>query len=288
MHKQGDSPETNPSSPTPEEVRRELRFADVVSHKPSRLFLFLGGFFIANALIAEFMGVKIFALEPTLGIESLNFNLFGQVGALQFSAGVLLWPVVFTMTDVINEYYGLRGIRLLSYLAVVLISYAFLMLLAAIWLVPADWWDVQNVSKGVPSMQAAFRVVFGQGLLIIIGSLAAFLLAQLTDVITFHRIKEATGEKMVWLRATGSTLISQLVDSFVVLYLAFKLGPDLVGNVEPWSWSQLLAVGTVQYAYKFLMAIILTPVIYAAHYGIDRYLGEELATKLKHRATNWN
>ena len=280
------APFSQPAASEP--VREELRFADVVSHKPSRLFLFLGGFFIAHALIAEFMGVKIFALEPTLGIESLNFNLFGQLGALQFSAGVLLWPVVFTMTDVINEYYGKRGIRLLTYLAVVLISYAFLMLLAAIWLVPADWWDVQNASKGVPSMQAAFRVVFGQGLLIIIGSLAAFLLAQLTDVIAFHRIKKATGEKMIWLRATGSTLVSQLVDSFVVLYIAFKLGPDLVGNVEPWSWRQLLAVGTVQYAYKFIMAIVLTPAIYAAHYGIDRYLGEPLATELKKKATSWN
>jgi uncharacterized integral membrane protein (TIGR00697 family) len=283
-----DSPQSTTTVPAPENIRSEVRFADVVSHKPSRLFLFLGGFFIANALIAEFMGVKIFALEPTIGMEPLNFNLFGQVGALQFSAGVLLWPVVFTMTDVINEYYGKRGIRLLSYLAIVLIGYAFLMLLAAIALVPADWWDVQNAAKGVPSMQAAFRVVFGQGLLIIIGSLAAFLLAQLTDVIAFHRIKEATGEKMIWLRATGSTLISQLVDSFVVLYIAFKLGPDLVGNVEPWSWDQLLAVGTVQYAYKFIMAILLTPVIYGAHYLIDRYLGEEIATVLKKRATSWN
>lgn len=276
------------SSSPAERVRTEVRFADVVSHKPSRLFLILGGFFIANALIAEFMGVKIFALEPTLGVEPLNFNLFGQVGALQFSAGVLLWPIVFTMTDVINEYYGKRGIRLLSYLAVGLISYAFLMLLAAIWLVPADWWDGQNVSKGVPSMQTAFRVVFGQGMLIIVGSLAAFLLAQLTDVVTFHRIKQATGEKMIWLRATGSTLVSQLVDSFVVLYIAFKLGPDLVGNVEPWSWGQLLAVGTVQYAYKFLMAILLTPAIYGAHHLIDRYLGDEVATAMKKRATSWN
>jgi hypothetical protein len=90
------------------------------------------------------------------------------------------------------------------------------------------------------------------------------------------------------LRATGSTLISQLVDSFVVLYIAFKLGPDLVGNVEPWSWGQLLAVGTVQYTYKFIMAILLTPVIYGAHHFLDRYLGADLAHAMKERATNWN
>ncbi len=264
------------------------RVIDIVSHRPSRLFIILGGFFVANALVAEFIGVKIFALEDTLGMAPFNFNLFGQQGALQFSAGVLLWPIVFVMTDVINEYYGKRGIRMLSFLAVGLITYAFFMIFAAIQLVPADWWQIQNVSKGVPNMQSAFSVVLGQGLLIILGSLAAFLIAQLVDVVSFHRIREATGERMIWLRATGSTLISQLVDSFVVLFIAFKLGPELVGNVEPWNWNQLAAVGTVQYTYKFIMAIVLTPAIYLAHYLIDGYLGHDVAHEMKEKATQWN
>lgn len=259
----------------------------VLRHRPTFLFVILGGFFVANALVAEFIGVKIFALEDTLGIDRFNFNLFGQQGALQFSAGVLLWPIVFVMTDVINEYYGKRGIRLLSFMAVGLITYAFIMIFAAIQLAPADWWVGQNASKGVPNMQKAFSVILGQGLLIIVGSLAAFLVAQLVDVVSFHRIKLFTGERMIWLRATGSTLISQLVDSFVVLAIAFKIGPELVGNVEPWSWNQLLAVGTVQYTYKFAMAILLTPLIYVAHYFIDRYLGVEQAVKMKQEAASW-
>lgn len=271
-----------------EKVKLHSTVIDIVSHRPSRLFIILGGFFVANALVAEFIGVKIFALEDTLGMAPFNFNLFGQQGALQFSAGVLLWPIVFVMTDVINEYYGKRGIRMLSFLAVGLITYAFFMIFAAIQLVPADWWQIQNVSKGVPDMQSAFSVVLGQGLLIILGSLAAFLIAQLVDVVSFHRIREATGERMIWLRATGSTLISQLVDSFVVLFIAFKLGPELVGNVEPWSWNQLAAVGTVQYTYKFIMAIVLTPAIYLAHHLIDAYLGHEVAHEMKEKATQWN
>lgn len=261
---------------------------DIVSHRPSRLFIFLAGFFVANALVAEFIGVKIFALEDSLGWERFNFNLFGQQGALQFSAGVLLWPIVFVMTDLINEYYGKRGIRLLSFLAVGLISYSFFMIFAAIQLSPADWWVGQNASKDVPNMQSAFSVILGQGLLIIIGSLVAFLVSQLIDVVSFHRIKEITGEKYIWLRATGSTLISQLVDSFIVLAIAFKLGPELVKNVEPWTWSQLLAVATVQYTYKFIMAIALTPAIYLGHYLIDRYLGVEVADAMKQEATKWN
>lgn len=257
---------------------------DIIRHKPTRLFILLAGFFVANALVAEFIGVKIFALEDTLGVAPWDFNLFGQSGALQFSAGVLLWPVVFVMTDIINEYYGKRGIRMLSFLAVALISYAFLMIFAAIALVPADWWMVQNTSKGVPDMQAAFSVIFGQGLLIIVGSLLAFLVGQFIDVLVFHRIKRITGEKHIWLRATGSTIVSQLIDSFVVLAVAFKFGPELVKNVEPWTWSQLFAVGTVQYTYKFLMAILLTPLIYFAHYQIDHYLGHEVANNMKEQA----
>ncbi len=153
------------SAPESGETQQSGTFiTDVLSHRANRLFIGLGGFFIANALVAEFIGVKIFALEPTLGMEPFNFNLFGQEGALQFSAGVLMWPIVFVMTDLINEYYGKRGIRFLSLFTVALIGYAFLMIFSAIQLVPSDWWVTQNAAFGVPDMQAAFRVVLGQGL----------------------------------------------------------------------------------------------------------------------------
>ena len=281
------SPGTSQNNGTPEFTETQLA-EDILTHRSSRLFVLLGGFFIANALVAEFIGVKIFALEDTLGIKSWNFNLFGRQGALQFSAGVLLWPVVFIMTDLINEYYGKRGIRLLSFLAIGLISYAFVMIFGTIQLAPADWWVKQNEIQGVPDMQKAFQVVLGQGLMIIAGSITAFLVAQFVDVFAFHFIKKNTGERMIWLRSTGSTVVSQFFDSFVVLYIAFILGPQLAGTVEPWSWNQLLAVGVVQYAYKFVMAVLLTPVIYLAHTVIDRYLGQEAAHAIKQRATQWN
>ena len=251
----------------------------VLSNKAVRLFVLLGGFFIANALIAEVIGVKIFALEDTLGLKPFNFNLFGREGSLSFTAGVLLWPVVFIMTDVINEYFGLKGVRFLSFMAVGLISFAFLMVFAAIQLEPASWWVGVNADKGVPDMQLAYSTVLGQSNWIIVGSLVAFLIGQLTDVLIFQRIKRFTGGKFVWLRATGSTLISQFIDSFVVLYIAFVIGP------QKWSMDLFLAVGTVNYLYKFAVAIALTPVIYLAHYLIDRYLGKELAEEMKLKAT---
>ena len=214
----------------------------VLSDKGARLFILLGGFFVANALVAEFIGVKIFALEATLGLKDLNWNLFGQQGSLNFTAGVLLWPVVFIMTDVINEYFGIRGVRLLSFLAAGLIAYAFLMIYFAIGLEPAPWWVGINEARGTTDMQAAFSNVFGQSNWIIVGSLVAFLIGQITDVLIFHRIKVVTGERLIWLRATGSTLVSQFIDSFVVLYVAFVLGP------QQWDIDLFLAVGTVNCA----------------------------------------
>jgi queuosine precursor transporter len=254
------------------------RYHPVLSNKGARLFVFLGAFFIANALVAEFIGVKIFALEDTFGFQSLNWNLFGQAGSLNFTAGVLLWPVVFIMTDVINEYFGLRGVRFLSFIAAGLIAYAFLMVYASIELAPADWWVGVNAERGTPDMQAAFSSVMGQSNWIIVGSLTAFLISQMVDVFVFQRIKLATGEKYVWLRATGSTVVSQFIDSFVVLYIAFVIGP------QGWSMGLFLAVGTVNYLYKFTMAVALTPMIYLAHYLIDNYLGKELAQEMKLRA----
>ena len=241
------------------------------------LFILLAGFFLTNALIAEFIGVKIFSLEGSLGLPALGWKLFGKVQNLDLTAGVLLWPIVFVLTDVINEYFGRRGVRLLSYMAAGLIAYAFLMVFLAIWLVPADWWPASGKAKGIDDMQLAFRAIFGQGLWIIVGSLCAFLIGQFLDVLIFHRLKRWTGESKIWLRATGSTLVSQLIDSFVVLFIAFYIGAD-------WALQDVLAIGLNNYIYKFALAVALTPLIYLAHYLIDRYLGKERSEQLRTEA----
>lgn len=250
----------------------------LLAARPTRLFIVLAGFFIANAIIAEFVGVKIFALESTLGLDPFGWNLFGQSGSLSFTAGVLLWPIVFIMTDIINEYFGRRGVRIISFLAAALISYAFAFAYAAIHLEPASWWVSINAQRGVPDMQVAFATVFGQGLWTIGGSLVAFLLGQLIDVGIFHRIRLLTGERWIWLRATGSTAVSQLVDSFVVLYIAFVLGP------QQWPVRLFLAVGIVNYLYKMAMALLLIPLIYLVRGWIERYLGPAEAQRLRDEA----
>jgi uncharacterized integral membrane protein (TIGR00697 family) len=247
-------------------------------HRANRLFIFLAGFFLTNALIAEFVGVKIFALEDTVGADPFHWSLFGINGTLNFTAGVLLWPFVFIMTDVINEYFGVRGVRLISWIAVLFIAYAFIAAYAAISLAPAQFWVDANAELGVPDVQRAYSVVFGQGLWTICGSIIAFLIGQLIDVAIFHRILKMTGERFVWLRATASTAVSQLLDSFIVLYIAFVIGP------QHWSIPQFLAVGTVNYVYKMSAAIALIPLLYLARHAIKRYLGQGEAERLRREA----
>lgn len=261
------------------------------SSKPNRLWLVLSGFFVTNALVAEFMGVKLFSLEKTFGLPEANLSLFGQSGlSFTLTAGVLLWPAVFLMTDIINEYFGRRGVRMLSYLTAGLIAYGFVMLWFAIQLDPAESWRTAHIhADWSPEKQAAARaavgdynsaysVVFGQSQWIIVGSLLAFLLGQIVDVATFHKIKERTGEDKIWLRATGSTLVSQFIDSFVVVFIALYLGLRM-------PFLLVFAISVMSYIYKAVMAIVLTPVIYLVHRWIDNYLGEDLAREMKSAAS---
>lgn len=250
----------------------------LIDDRTTRLFIALAAFFCVNAVLAEFIGVKIFALEDTLGIAPLEWNLFGQSGSLSFTAGTLLWPIVFIMTDTINEYFGRSGVRFISWLAAALIVYGFVFAFIAIHLAPAAWWTGIAADQGVPDYQAAFAAVFGQGLWTIWGSLVAFMLGQLIDVSVYHRIRRRTGDRHAWLRATGSTAVSQLIDSFVVLYIAFVLGP------QHWKLSLFFAVGTLNYIYKMLAAVALIPLLYLARAGIRRYLGNARAAELQAHA----
>ncbi len=248
---------------------------DILKEKSTKLFLGITAFFVANALIAECIGGKIFSLEKLFGFPPANFTIFGETGlSFNLTCGVLLWPLEFVITDIVNEYYGPKAVRRISYTAVILISYAFIIFYAAMNIPPADFWVGSKQDVGIPNMQAAFGGIFGQGMWIILGSLLAFLGSQFIDVTVFHKIKKYTGNKWIWLRATGSTIVSQLVDSFIVLFIAFKIG-------NGWSWQLVMAICLVNYIYKFTMAIILTPLIYLVEKRIENYLGKEMADKMK-------
>ena len=239
-------------------------------NKLNNIFIILTGIFITNAIIAEILGTKIFDFSFLK-----NFSL---------SVGVLIWPIVFITTDIINEYFGKSGVKKISYFTIILILYVFLIVFLSTKLTPNTYWLNINSTdnSGNPfDINYAYNTIFLQSTGIIIGSVFAFLIAQLLDVFIFQKIKKITKGKFIWLRATGSTLISQLIDSFVVLTIAFYfLAPD----GKEWSINQVFVVGFDNYTFKFFVAIIITPFIYLAHYLIDSYLGNDLADKAKEQA----
>ena len=204
------------------------------------VFLVLAGFFITNAIVAELIGGKLVQF----------FGLFTQ------SIGIIMWPVIFLLTDLINEYYGKDGVKKLTYITVALITFTFIVLTIAINL---------NATSFSPVNDHDFRTVFGQSQWIIVGSIVAFLFSQLIDVYVFWAFKKATGDKHIWLRATGSTLVSQLVDTFVVQFIAFVLPGK-------WPFSEFVTNASWGYAFKLLVALALIPLIYLGHYAIGKYL----------------
>jgi queuosine precursor transporter len=252
---------------------------NIIRDRPTRLFIILGAFFVANAIIAEVIGVKIFSLEDTMGIDRADFSLLGSDHlSFSLSVGVIPWPVIFVTTDIINEYYGVKGVRFLSMLTAGLISFAFIVFYFAIHTSPdTAWWTTSYATAGVPDMQSAYSAIFGQGMNIIVGSISAFIIGQIADAFIFRKIKFLTGEKNIWMRATLSTLVSQLIDSFVVTYIAFYIfrGVD-IGQCTAWALTS--------YTYKFIIAVLFTPVVYLIHWAAEKYLGKELAIQMKESA----
>lgn len=250
--------------------------------KKNILFIILCGFFITNAVTAEIIGSKIFSLEAVLGIPPAQIDILGFKLDFNMSAGVLNWPIVFIISDIINEYYGVKGVKMISYITTGLIAYTFFVLYGASALPPADFWVDLNKTdaQGYPlNINNAYSIILNSGMGIILGSITAFLIGQIADAYIFKKLRLLTNNKHIWLRATGSTVFSQLLDSFIVIFIAFYL----FGN---WDIKQILAVGSVNYIYKFAVAVLITPLIYLIHYGIDKYLGKEKSEELIHEATN--
>jgi queuosine precursor transporter len=245
--------------------------------KKTALFIVLSAIFLTNAIVAELIGVKIFSIEALLNLPPAQLKLFGGF-ALDFNltAGVVIWPVVFITTDIINEYFGQSGVKRLSTLAAVMISYVFVAVYFVTTLPAAEFW--MQINSKMPDgssfdIDYAFSKIFLQGLGIIIGSIVAFLISQFLDVYVFHYLRRFTGHRKIWLRATGSTLVSQLIDSFVVLAIAFNI-------FGQWSLQQVVSVGIINYIYKSFVAVVLTPLLYVAHGIIDSYLGKELSDEM--------
>jgi uncharacterized integral membrane protein (TIGR00697 family) len=219
------------------------------------LFVVLAGLFITNAVTAELISNKLISIPIAL-------NVFGhKIGPLVTVIGILPWPVVFLLTDLLNEFYGAKTVRRLSWITSGLILYCFV---------------IVGISLKIPALELpnsqladnqSYNLVFGQAQMVIVGSIAAFLFSQLLDASLFKWIKSKTGDRFIWLRSTGSTLVSQLVDSYIVLFIGFVVPGTM-------SWTDYLSIAPTNYLLKLLIGLALTPLIYVGHYTVKKYLAK--------------
>ena len=113
----------------------------------------------------------------------------------------------------------------------------------------------------------SFDDVFSSSRIMYIASLAAYLVGSMTDIAMFGWLKRITGGKRVWLRATGSTVVSQAIDSFVVTWLAFSVMRVLVPSGLPaMPMDEVLRTAATGYLLKFVIALLLTPAVYGGRW----------------------
>jgi len=225
------------------------------------LLLVLASFFIGNAILAELIGGKLFSYH--IAFPKWTFIL---------SVGVVIWPAVFIMTDIINEYFGREGVRRLSLIGAAMIAYAYVALFATGY-VKAD-------AQYSPVKDDSYNQVFFQSKWIIVGSIIAFLVSQVVDVTVFWMLRRRTGHRFLWLRAQGSTFVSQLIDTFIVQFIGLYLPWRLGYTNNNYNFETYLIGGCSSYVFKIVIAIAVTPVLYIVHGVIDRYLGPEEAQQI--------
>jgi uncharacterized integral membrane protein (TIGR00697 family) len=213
-----------------------------------RLFMILVAVFTTCLLVGDIIGGKL-----------TSFHLFGREWV--FSVGQIAFPITFILTDILNEFYGRKVTREVTLLAFFMVGLTFSIIYAAgampwaSFTLASDW---NGVTPGT------FEVVFTQATRIQLASMVAFLIGQLVDISVFWALKRATGNRMLWLRATGSTAVSQMIDTIVISAIIWGNKLDFDGYVT---------VVTTSYLIKLSAAIVITPLIYLLHEVLEKKYG---------------
>lgn len=219
-----------------------------------KLFIVLTATFSACLLIGDLIGGKLIAM-----------SLFG-VGVTT-TVGMIPFPVTFLLTDVINEFYGQRAARFVTFVALgmALLAYTFVYVAAQVPIAEMakqpDWTGVR---------EGCFENVFVGSLRMLTASLVAYVIGQLTDIAVFSALKRWSGPRLLWLRATGSTAVSQLIDTVAITLVAWT------GMMPA---EELVRIMLSAYTLKIVIAVGLTPLIYACHRVVERHLGIRPASR---------
>ena len=196
-----------------------------------QLYLMLAGIFIASLVTCNLIANKFVTVD-------LGFKVF------IVSAGILPYPLTFLVTDLISELYGQKKANLVVFSGFV----ASLFVLLFLW--------IGGQFNSIPSSivdDVTYNSVFRNAWRLIAASMVAYLFAQFIDVRIFHFWKRLTNGKHLWIRNNGSTIVSQLVDTILVICILF---------IGVWESDQILSAIIDGWLFKMLMAFIDTPIIY--------------------------
>jgi len=214
------------------------------------LFMYLVGIFLTCLLVGDLIGGKL-----------TTFTIPGIDHTLLFSVGQLCFPLTFVLTDILNEFYGRQVARKVTYLAFWMVGVAILIIFVA---GQMPWWTGWGSASWTGPTPESFDRVFSSALRIQVSSMAAFLIAQLVDISVFFLLKRATGNRYLWLRATGSTAVSQIIDTALITALAFG---------EQMTFASYTKTVVSSYEVKLFAALAVTPLIYLIHELLERRFG---------------
>lgn len=215
-----------------------------------KLFLALSALFITSLVVGDLIGGKLTGVP-----------LFGSVHFL--SVGFIPFPITFLLTDLLNEFYGKQAARTVTWVGFGMAVFTLVVVTVA---VAVPWHPETLTAEWSGLTPAPYEAVFASGRRILIASMTAYVVAQLIDIAVFHKLKSLTGGKLLWLRATGSTVISQLLDTVVIQSLVWSDNLDV---------PKLVNLILASWLGKVLIALLLTPLIYAGHAFVERVLGIE-------------
>jgi uncharacterized integral membrane protein (TIGR00697 family) len=204
--------------------------------RKQRFFVYLTALFVAALVTGDFVGGKFFVV-------------YGHT----FSSGIVPFPLTFVLTDLVNEFYGTHGARRLTMAGLGAAVFVWAIITLALSL---------PTSPESPIPDAVFKGAFGTSARLYVASLTAYIIGQLLDISLFHGLRRLTGHRMLWLRSTGSTVLSQVVDSVAVSFV-FLVGTKPMGFI--------LSNAAHNYFGKLGMAILLTPLVYGLHALFNRH-----------------
>jgi uncharacterized integral membrane protein (TIGR00697 family) len=228
------------------------------------VYLWLTVLFVSSLLVADVLGVKLFRIP--LGFSFSVPWQDGSIDAIQHTCGMLTFPITFLITDLINEFYGKRAARRVVWIGFAAGGFVFI---------------VMNIALGMPHWEVPFNIpeksfedVFSNSRVMYIASLSAYLVGSFSDIAIFGWLKRITGGRRVWLRATGSTVVSQMIDSFIVTWLAFSVARSVLGgDVPAMPMGEVLKTAATGYLLKFFIALGLTPIIYLGRWLMRERFG---------------